>query len=472
MTKVITRYAPSPTGNPHVGNIRTAIFAYLWAKHNQGKFLLRIEDTDRERLVPESVQSIEDSLDWLGLHYDEEKIFQSERREIHQKYAEKLLEQGKAYRCYCSKERLDELRAEQTKKKMPPGYDRHCLKMTSEEVARREKAGDASVIRFKMPTGGKARWLDNIRGQMEIDYSISDDPVIIKSDGWPTYHLASVVDDHESGVTDVIRGEEWISSTPKHLALYSALGWEPPKFSHIPHINGPDGSKLSKRHGDTAILDYREKGYLPGAILNFLVLLGWNDGTENEFFTLNELTKAFDLKRIGKSPSVFDIEKLNWMNGHYIRGLEVAELSEKIKALELHKNLTDLPNIERILEVEKTRLVTLCDITTETDLYMKKPKYNPALLIFKKSTEEATLKGLEATLSYFTVAKWPDSIEGLNKVLADIVTENKLTNGDLFWPIRVALSGLEKSPSPAELMWALGKEESLVRINSASALLK
>lgn len=472
MPKVITRYAPSPTGDPHVGNIRTAIFAYLWARHNKGKFLLRIEDTDRERLVPGSVESIEESLRWLGLDYDEEKIFQSERRDIHREYAEQLVKEGKAYRCFCSKERLDKLRETQVNKKMPPGYDGLCRNLSAEEIAKHEAAGDSFVVRFKMPNNGKAIWDDSIRGRMEIDFAVSDDPVLIKSDGWPTYHLASVVDDHESGVTDVIRGEEWISSAPKHLALYEAFGWEKPRFSHMPHINGPDGAKLSKRHGDTALLDYRARGYLPEAILNFLILLGWNDGTENEFFTKEELVGKFDLGRIGKSPSVFDIEKLNWMNGHYIRNLTTGQLKDKVIELLSDNKITKLDNFDRILEVEKTRLVTLCDIDNETEFYLEAPKYDVSLLIFKKSNKADTLKGLTETLRYFEAENWPDTTESLNLALSDIVRNSSLSNGDVFWPIRVALSGLEKSASPTELLWALGRDESLDRIKTALSLLK
>lgn len=468
----ITRYAPSPTGNPHVGNIRTAIFAYLWAKHNKGKFLLRIEDTDRERLVPESVKSIEESLEWLGLKYDDEKIFQSDRKDVHQKYAQQLIDEGKAYKCYCSKERLEKLREEQAKKKLPPGYDGLCRDLSAEDITEHETAGDNYVIRFKMPRDGKSKWNDGIRGKMEIDFSVSNDPIIIKADGWPTYHLASVIDDHEQEISDVIRGEEWISSTPVHLALYEAFGWDAPSFAHMPHINGPDGSKLSKRHGDTAILDYREKGYLPEAMLNFLTLLGWNDGTENEFFDLNELIKKFDIARIGKSPSVFDIEKLNWMNGHYIRNLTTEKLNNKIASLLPNSEITKLKNFDRILEVEKTRLVTLCDITKDTDFYIKTPKYNPSLLVFKKSTREATQKALQATLHYFDLVKWPETVDDINKELAKIVEKEGLTNGDLFWPIRVALSGAEKSASPAELLWVFGRAESIGRIKTAISSLK
>lgn len=465
MKKIVTRFAPSPTGKPHVGNIRTAIYAYLWARHNNGSFLLRIEDTDRERLVPESLKYIEESLHWLGINYDEEIIHQSERKDIHQNYANTLLNNNNAYMCFCTKERLEKLRENQAQKKLPPGYDGFCRELSPKKI--NEKKNQKYVIRFKMPKEGTANWDDGVRGKMSIDYKISDDPVLIKSDGWPTYHLASVVDDYEQGVTDIIRGEEWISSTPKHLAIYNAFGWTPPKFSHLPLIKGADGSKLSKRHGDTAILDYKKNGYLPEAIFNFLTLLGWNDGTEKEIFTKEELVKLFDIKRIGKSPAIFDIKKLNWINGQYIRQASSQELLTKINNLYPKNKIIKLDNFKKIFEVEKSRLEKLSDILVGTEYYLSLPKYPPSMLIFKKSNPKDTLKGLNATLSYLKKNKWPENIDNLNNILAKIAKENNLSNGDVFWPVRVALSGKEKSPSPAEILWVFGKDESLKRINIA-----
>lgn len=464
MKKTITRFAPSPTGKPHVGNIRTAIFAYLWARHNQGKFLLRIEDTDRERLDPDSQKYIEESLVWLGLDYDEDIIFQSDRREIHQDFASKLVDEERAYKCFCSKERLEKLREDQTKKKLPPGYDGLCRELTQEEVKKNE--GKPYVIRFKMPKKGKAIWNDGIHGKMAIDYKISDDLVIIKSDGWPTYHLASVIDDHEQEITDVIRGEEWISSTPKHIALYEAFNWKTPRFNHMPHINGPDGSKLSKRHGDTAILDYKEKGYLPDAMFNFLTLLGWNDGTVQEIFNRNELINAFEIERIGRSPAVFDIKKLDWMNGQYIRQTDNSTLKTKIKSLYPEEKIVTSDNFDKVFEVEKSRLNKLSDILEKTEYYITPPKYKAELLVFKKSTRDDTLKGL-TSVSASLEKEWSDTVDELNKLLSKTVEENSLSNGDLFWPVRVALSGEEKSASPPELLWVIGKEESLERIKHA-----
>ncbi len=467
MSKIVTRFAPSPTGKIHVGNIRTAVFSYLWAKNNNGKFLLRIEDTDRERFVPEAIKYIEDALHWLGLNYDGEKIYQSNRKEVHKKYAEKLVRESKAYKCFCSKERLTKLRAKQERNKIPPGYDGKCRNLSIEEVAKLEKENKNYVIRFAMPREGKAVWEDAIRGKVEIDYAVSDDQVILKADGFPTYHLAAIIDDVEAGVTDVIRGEEWISSTPKHLALHKALGFKSPRYAHLPLIVGPDKKKLSKRHGDTAVLDYKNKGYLPETMLNFLALLGWNDGTEKELFTHDELIKSFNIERVGKAPAVFDPDKLNWLNGQYIRAIQITNLKKQITNLYPDADIIKLNNFDRILEVEKSRLVTLEDITKGTDYFVKINKYNPKILIFKKSKKSDTKKGLGSALSYFEVERWVDSVDGLNNMLLNVVKKSGLTNGDIFWPIRVALSGKENSPSPAELLWVFGKEESIKRIKVA-----
>jgi len=470
MPKVITRYAPSPTGNPHVGNIRSALFNYLYAKSKGGKFLLRIEDTDRARFVPQSIEYIEESLKWLGLAYDGEKIYQSDRLPIYQKYANELVKKGLAYKCFCSPKRLDELRKDQEKKKLPPGYDRRCRGLASAEVAKREKKGEIFVTRFAMPTEGTCEWDDLIRGKVKFDCRTQDDFIMIKADGWPTYNFANVIDDHEMGITDAIRGDEFVPSTPKHIALYEAFGWKLPNFAHIPLILGPDKSKLSKRHGDTAILDYAREGYLPEAIVNFLALLGWNPGTTEEIFTLSDLVKKFDIKRVQKSPAVFDIEKLNWLNGQYIRKIPNNKLQISIQKLFPNESITKLSNFNRILEVEKTRLVTLADITKDTEYFVKSPKINAGMLIFSKSTKEATLRGLTAALealSSISEGKWQGMrVDDFEAILKEVVEKKELSNGDVFWPIRVALSGREKSPSPAELLWVFGKKESLLRIKS------
>jgi glutamyl-tRNA synthetase len=472
MTKVVTRYAPSPTGNPHVGNIRTALFAYLYAKSNKGKFLLRIEDTDQARFVPEALEYIEESLAWLGISYDGEKVFQSDRLPKYQEYAETLIKKGSAYRCYCDVGRLEVLRKEQIQKKLPPVYDGKCRNLTAEERKKHEELNEKYVVRFAVPTQGKAIWDDLVRGKIEIDYVTQDDPVILKSDGWPTYHLANIVDDHEMDITDVIRGDEWIPSTPKHIAMYEAFGWPIPRYSHLPTILGSDKSKLSKRHGDTAILEYRDRGYLPDAMVNFLALLGWNDGTEKEIYQVSELIAAFDISRVQKSPAVFDIAKLDWINEQYIRSTDNVKLISLVKSLYPNAKITKLLNFDRILEVEKGRLSKLSDISVGTDYFIKLPKYDANTLIFKKSTKPDTISGLIATTEQLKKIKWEKmQKEDFEELLKKAAIDNELGNGDVFWPVRVALSGLEKSPSPAELLWALGPTEALGRLQCAIKLL-
>ncbi len=478
MTK--TRFAPSPTGKPHVGNIRTAIFNYLHARSLGGKFILRIEDTDRERFVPGAISYIEESLNWLELAWDnEEKIHQSDRLDIYKKYANQLLGSGKAYKCFCSKERLAKLREEQTKSGKPPGYDACCRKLAKEDIEEFEKEGKTSVIRFKIPeTPKEVIWDDVIHGKVSIRTDIQEDFVIMKSDGYPTYNFANVVDDHEMEITDVVRGEEFIPSTPKHILLYKAFGWDPPKFAHMPLIVGPDRKKLSKRHGDTAIMDYKENGYLADAIVNFLTLLGWNDGTTQELFAREELIKKFDLKRVGKSPAVFDLERLNWINGEKIRAMGISDLMREIADFDpkfLERKDSEL--VKRALIVMQTRMITLKDFTENSDFFFEGVKYDPKLLIFGKSTRENTLKGLKSVLKALSSSSViPDSslvipaeagIQSYNKILLSVVEAENLSNGDIFWPVRVALSGQERSPSPNEIMWALGKAASEKRIEAA-----
>lgn len=470
MSKTVTRYAPSPTGNPHVGNIRSALFNFLYAKSKKGKFLLRIEDTDRVRFVPESVKYIEESLVWLGIEYDEEMIYQSKRLKAYKEHAEKLVGEKKAYKCFCSPERLEKLRNEQAKKKLPPAYDGKCRDLSEEELKKNE--GKPYVIRFMMPKEGVAKWNDLVRGEVRIEYGTQDDPVIIKSDGWPTYNFANVIDDHDMGITDVIRGEEFIPSTPKHIAMYEALGWSIPNFAHLPLILGPDKSKLAKRHGDTAILDYKEKGYLPEAMVNFLSFLGWNPGTEDEVFSIEKLIKEFNMSKVQKSPAVFNIEKLNWYNKQHIHKLTDKELTEKLKEYAKGKPITKLSNFEKIVSVEKSRLTTLSDILSDTDYYISAPKYDAKILVFRKSTKEKTKEGMEKALETLESLKKWEPADAIEKALEDTVVKSNLTNGDVFWPVRAALSGKEKSPSPAELLWVLGKEESLKRIKRAIQAVK
>ncbi len=333
---VRTRYAPSPTGFPHIGNYRTALFEWLAARHTGGKFVLRVEDTDRKRLVPGSIEAIQEGLKWLGLEWDEGPdvggpygpYTQSERLDLYRENGEQLIQQGDAYRCYCTEERLAQMRADQEARHQPTGYDRRCRYLTPEQRAANEAEGLPSVVRFAAPIEGTTTYHDFLRGDITFDNSTIDDMILLKSDGYPTYNFANIIDDHLMDITHVIRGEEYISSAPRYAQVYRAFGWEEPTVIHVPLVLGPDRSKLAKRHGAVPLLDYRDKGYLPEAICNFLLLLGWSYDDKKEFFTREEMIEAFDDRRIGTSPAIFDVTRLDWFNGHYIRALAPERLTE------------------------------------------------------------------------------------------------------------------------------------------------
>ncbi|MFQ6122565.1 MAG: glutamate--tRNA ligase, partial [Dehalococcoidales bacterium] len=336
---VRVRFAPSPTGYPHVGNIRTALFNWLFARHYGGTFIVRIEDTDVVRKVEETVKAILDSLRWLGLDWDEgpevggkyAPYFQSQRLEIYREAAQRLISQGNAYYCYCSPQRLEDMRAEQVRRKQPPGYDRHCRHLSQEEQSQKEAEGITPVIRFKTPVEGQTGFNDLIRGEVVFENNTIDDFVLLKSDSYPTYHLASVVDDHLMEISHVLRAEEWLSSTPRHLLLYQAMGFEPPQFAHLPMILGTDRSKLSKRHGAVSTIEYHEQGYLPEAMVNFLALLGWSLDDKTEILSRQELIDNFSLERISRTAAIFNQDKLKWMNGVYIRSLTTDKFFEAVQ---------------------------------------------------------------------------------------------------------------------------------------------
>lgn len=459
-----TRYAPSPTGDPHIGNIRTALFEYLFARANSGEFLLRIEDTDRERYVEGGVEMILDSLAWLGIKPDNLNNYpvQSERLEIYKKHAFDLVRAGHAYICTCSKEKLAEDHERQVKSGKPPRYEGHCR--TADLKLEDMKEG-CYVIRMKMPEHEKVVVDDLIRGKVEFDTSLVDDQIILKSDGFPTYHLAVVVDDSEMGITHVIRGEEWLPSTPKHLTLYKYFGWEPPKYAHLPVILGTDKKKLSKRHGAVSLRGYRDLGYLPEAIVNFIALLGWNPKDEREDFTLEQLEKEFKLENVNKSGAVFDINKLNSINAAKIKNKPASELMTLLKDFAL----TD-PNEGELALVQRGGYFTLKEAADYILKLRAGVDYAPETLIFRKSNKENTLKGLETASNQLgAIANWES--DNIQKALESAVESTKLTNGDIFWPVRVALSGEERSPSPVELASALGKNETIKRVKNAISLL-
>ena len=384
MSEVRVRFAPSPTGIPHIGNTRTAFFNWLFARHHKGKFILRIEDTDRQRLVPESLPKILEILRWLGINWDEGPYVQSERLSIYKEIAQKLIEQGAAYYCFCTPDRLEKMRQGQQAKKQIPRYDRTCLRLSKEAVGKKLKAGEPHVVRLKVPDSGETSWEDLVQGKISFQNNQIDDQVLLKSDGYPTYHLAVSVDDYLMKISHVLRGVEWISSTPKHLLIYQALGWPPPQIGHFPLILGSDRAKLSKRHGARSALDYRDEGYLKEALLNFMLLLGWAPKDNQEIFTLGEMISRFDLDGIQKANAVFNIQKLDWFNGIYVRqkpDQELLQLIEPFIAKDADRSL-----INQTIPLVKERLVKLSDYSSLAGFFFEEPKVDKK--IFEQNAKE------------------------------------------------------------------------------------
>jgi len=482
MNKAVrVRFAPSPTGYPHVGNIRTALFNWLFARHYGGSFIVRIEDTDVARKVEDALEAILDGLRWLGLDWDEGPevggkygpYFQSQRLELYRQTAERLVSQGNAYYCYCSPQRLEEMRAEQVRHKQPLGYDRHCRHLSEEERSAKEKEGITPVVRFQTPLTGQTGFNDLIRGQVVFDNNTLDDFVLLKSDGYPTYHLASVVDDHLMEISHVLRAEEWLSSTPRHLLLYQALGFEPPQFAHLPMILGADRAKLSKRHGASSITEYREQGYLPEAMVNFMALLGWSLDDRTEILSRQELIDNFSLERVSQTAAIFNHEKLYWMNGVSLRELSHEELLRKIMPF-LESGLPKEVNrpiskeyVSRIVPLIRERINTLAEAATYADFFfLDELEYDASLLMGKKMTTETTLKALKAAQEKLSLLESfdHDSLEGTLRPLAE---ELGLNAGQLFSPLRVATTGRTAAPPLFETMVVLGKERCLERIRVA-----
>jgi glutamyl-tRNA synthetase len=480
-SNVRVRFAPSPTGYPHVGNIRTALFNWLFARHSSGSFIVRIEDTDVNRKVEGAMEAILDSLRWLGIEWDEGPevggsygpYFQSQRLDIYQKAAQHLLAEGHAYPCYCSEERLARMRAEMARRKESMrSYDRRCRNLTQEERAQFESQGIVPVIRFKIPLEGQTRFDDLIKGDVAFDNSTLDDFVLLKSDGYPTYHLANVVDDHLMKITHVLRADEWLSSTPRHVLLYSTLGYQPPLFAHLPMILGPDRSKLSKRHGATAITEYQEKGYLPQAMMNFLALLGWSLDDRTELFTKEELIQNFSIERISKTSAIFNLDKLKWMNGVYIRKLTPEELADKL-LLFLDRGLP--PSVKRPLSREYVKQIvplirerfTTLEEAAELCMFFFADElaYDTDLLLGKKLTREYAVRGLEAALERLQAI--PFDAKSLEDALRSLANRLGLKAGDFFGLLRVAVTGRTAAPPLFQTMEALGQERCLKRIKAA-----
>lgn len=469
---VKTRFAPSPTGLLHVGGLRTALYAFLYARKHKGIFALRIEDTDQKRYVEGAVENLQNALRFFDLQWDEGPIFQSQRTKIYQKHATMLLGQGHAYPCFCSLERLETMRREQEAKKLPPKYDRHCLSLNPEEIKARMEKGEAHVIRQKIPNED-LYFTDLIRGALHFHGNDIDDQVLIKSDGFPTYHLANVVDDHDMQITHVIRGEEWLPSTPKHLWLYQGFGWSPPEFAHLPLLLNPDRSKLSKRQGDVAAEDYIKKGYLKEALINFIAFLGWNPGTEEEIFSLEELIDRFGLDRVQKAGAILNVEKLDWLNGHYIRKKSVEEVADlisgQLKEANIKVNIKD-PDFLRILASVQVRMKTLQDaVPLLQALLAENLDYDTALFKndkMKVDTAMAILALEKAIPVIENLSDYPTEEEAKQSFTA-LIAQWGVKNGQVLWPVRVALTNEAFSPGVFELLHILGKERCIQRIREA-----
>lgn len=482
MGKVRTRFAPSPTGRMHVGNLRTALYTYLIAKHEGGDFILRIEDTDQERYVEGAVDIIYRTMEKTGLIHDEGPdkdggygpYVQSERQRsgIYMEYAKKLVEKGEAYYCFCTQERLDSLKKNVNGEEIM-AYDKHCLGLSKEEVEANLKAGMPFVIRQNNPKEGTTTFHDDIYGDISVDNSELDDMVLIKSDGYPTYNFANVVDDHLMGITHVVRGNEYLSSSPKYNRLYEAFGWEVPVYVHCPTITNEEHKKLSKRSGHSSFEDLLEQGFLTEAIVNFVALLGWSPAGNQEFFTLEELVKEFDYHNMSKSPAVFDMTKLRWMNGEYLKKMDFepfyAQAEPYLKAV-----ITKPLDLKKIAAMVKTRIEVFPDIAAQVDFFETLPEYDPEMYVHKKmkTTKETSLETLKEVLPLLE-AQEDYSNDALYETLAAYVAEKGVKTGFVMWPIRTAVSGKQMTPAGAtEIMEVLGKEESLERIKKGIALLE
>ncbi|GHV31103.1 glutamate--tRNA ligase [Clostridia bacterium] len=481
MGQLRTRFAPSPTGYMHVGNLRTALYAYLLAKSNGGSFILRIEDTDQERLVEGAMDVIYNTLRETGLLWDEGPdiggafgpYVQSERFEIYKKYSQQLIESGHAYYCFCNKERLDEIKLLRKSAGGISKYDGHCRNLSAVQVAEKLEAGLPYVIRQKMPETGQTTFEDEVFGLITVENDTLDDQVLIKADGMPTYNFANVVDDHLMQITHVIRGSEYLSSTSKYNLLYEAFGWEIPKYIHCSPVMRNSREKLSKRKGDSSFEDLIAQGYLKEAILNYIALLGWSPKFEQEIFSLEDLKREFNISGISKSPAMFDIKKLNFINSHYIKFLQLEEFHSKALPFIRMSVKNEKTDTRLIASVLHTRTEFLSDIPTQVDFFDELPNYNRELFVNKKmkTSKESSFEILTKILPLFEATE-NYSAQGLHDMLMDYVREHEFKNGFVLWPIRIALSGKEFTPGGAiEIASILGKKEVIRRLQTGIKIL-
>lgn len=459
----ITRFAPSPTGYLHIGGLRTSLYSYLWARKTGGEFRLRIEDTDLARNSEEAMKAIIDAFDWVGLNYDGEVFYQSKRTDIYKQYIDKLLESGNAYKCYMSKEELDALRAAQEAAKQTPRYDGTWRPQPGKELPP-VPAGVEPVIRIKAPTTGTIEFDDGVKGHMKFDANQVDDYVIARSNGMPTYNFVVAIDDALMGMTDVIRGDDHLSNTPKQIVVYNALGFKVPKFYHVPMINNPEGKKLSKRDGAMDVMDYKRLGYLPEALLNFLVRLGWSNG-DQEIFSMKEMLELFDPSNINKSASSYNGEKLLWLNSEYIKAVSNERLIEELKFFDL--DLSNYPKKNEILDLAKQRAQTLVELKKSiTDIIDIPTSYEESGV--KKFIKEDTKELLEKYLLLLELNKNSlDSVEKIEEFTKPFINDNGLKFPQLFQPIRIALTGGTQAPSVYDIIFILGYDEVSTRINEA-----
>lgn len=477
------RFAPSPTGFLHIGGLRTALYNFLFARNKSGKIVLRIEDTDQKRFVKGAVDNLLQTLNWAGLEFDEGPdsggelgpYFQSQRLNIYKKCADELVQRNKAYYCFCTTERLEVLREEQQKQKLPQSkYDKLCLHLSKNDIAEKLSSNISHVLRLNVEPNQKVIFDDVIRGKVEFETNNIDDQVLIKSDGFPTYHLANVIDDHLMDITHVIRGEEWLSSTPKHILLYEYFGWEKPVFAHLPLLLNADKSKLSKRQGDVAVEDYRDKGYLKEAIINFVALLGWNYGDDKEFYEMDELIRKFSLERVHKSGAVFNIEKLNWLNFEHLRrkpDLEVLNMlrSEIEKSGYKNADYTD-EYLVMVISAMKERVSFVKEYLTKSPYFFSAPDQYDEKVIQKRWKEDSVdlLKKLSETLKSLSNPTKEDYENELNNT----ASESGAGIGKIIHPLRLAVSGMGEGPGVFDILFVIGKEETLRRINTAIQKIK
>jgi glutamyl-tRNA synthetase len=484
MSEVRVRYAPSPTGSPHVGNIRVAIYDWLFARRHGGKFLLRIEDTDRKRTVPGGVEEQMEALRWLGLQWDEGPevggpygpYIQSERQPIYQEAARRLVESGAAYPCFCTPERLQQMREAQQARKEPTRYDRRCRDLSPAEREAALQAGTPHTIRLAVPLAGETSFHDEVRGEITYQNAVVDDYVLLKTDGWPTYHLASVVDDHAMRISHVLRGDDWIATTPVHILLYRALGYPLPKFAHFPQIHGPDRARFGKRHGAQGALEYREQGYLPETMINFLALLGWAPGDDREIMSREEMVQAFDLAQVSRNPAIFDVQKLDWMNGVYIRQLPVEELVERAlpflqKAGLLPDRLSDAGRtyVAQVLALEQERLKRLTEAPELTEFFFREEPVYEEKAVRKWLARDSTPAVLQATAAALRAVE-PWEMEHVEAAVRGVIERLCVNAGEVIHPVRVAATGRTVGPGLFETLAVLGRDRVLRRLEAAARM--